>query len=42
VVAYLPRGQELKARYAFHQLWETIHGDAEVVNVGETNIWRNY
>lgn len=28
VVAYLPRGQELKAKYAFHQLWETIHGDA--------------
>lgn len=27
VVAYLPRGQELKAQYAFEQLWETLHGD---------------
>ena len=27
VEAYLPRGQELKAQYAFGQLWEMIHGD---------------
>jgi predicted nucleotidyltransferase len=27
VVVYLPRGQELKAQYAFEQLWETSHGN---------------
>ena len=27
VVTYLPRGQELKAQYAFQQLWEMLHGD---------------
>jgi hypothetical protein len=27
VAAYLPRGQELKAQYAFDQLWEEIHGN---------------
>jgi len=27
VGVYLPHGQELKAQYAFRQLWETIYGD---------------
>ena len=31
IVPYLLPGRELKAQYAFEDLWESIHGDARII-----------